>query len=323
MSCLISIIIPCFNSGRFLQKTIDMIENEDIGDCEIVLIDDGSDDDTLSIIEENSRRYGNIRYISRENRGVAASRNEGLLAAQGHYVYFLDSDDEITKGTLLHYKNRINKFFGFDLIAFGYKMIRNNGNEHLYVNHKLNGLVLKNQEFADLIFRSLLFMHICSVLFHRDFLIRNKFFFKEGIRIGEDFDFLQDVSLCSKRVYYDERICFIYKLRRGSATDGHHRYNSDFYKALLLCFRKADSAKGILEEQTINCFLATRYSAHLRLYLQSRYKSKELNGFFLQNRSCLYKKMHRSRPIIMLVIYFFRVLPIGFILKTLKSTSPQ
>ena len=319
MACLLSIIIPCFNSAAFLQSTLDMLEDEDTDECEIILINDGSSDETLNIIEQNIKKYKNIRYISHENKGVSISRNEGLLSANGQFVYFLDSDDEITKGTLRYYKALIHRNINFDLLAFGYKMISTNGTEKLYVNQDMNGCILPNTKCADLFFRGLLYMHVCSILLNRGFLISNQLFFEENIRIGEDYDFIRKVTLYAKKTLYDSRISFVYKLRNGSATDGQKGYGSDHFQSLLLSFKTAKIAEGLLEKRTLNYYLAARYSAHLKSYLNSSYKAENVNLFFLENRKYLYRSMNSGRRSVMLAIFVFRFTPIRTILKLSKQ----
>ena len=317
---LLSIIIPCYNSGVFLRKTIDMLDKEKTDHCEIIFIDDGSTDDTLDIIKRKSESSCNVRYITRENRGVSASRNEGMLAAEGKYVFFLDSDDEIAEGSVQYFQRIIEQYDDekYDILIFGYKKILTDGKEIEFVNHALNGCELKEEKCADLFFRGLLFMNISSVLFRREYLEKNSLFFEDGIKIGEDYDFLRRAALYSENALYNSKICFYYKLRRGSATDGNRRYDSESFKSLLLSIKTADLAQNRLDKKTINYYLAARYSAHLFSYLRAPFKSDQINSFFLLNRNCLFQSMNRGRRKVMLAIYFFRILPIRMIFKMYK-----
>ena len=86
----VSVIIPTFNRGWILREAIDSVLNQSVQDFELLVIDDGSTDDTPDILCE----YGDaIRRIRQENRGVSAARNRGIAAAKGTYIAFLDSDD--------------------------------------------------------------------------------------------------------------------------------------------------------------------------------------------------------------------------------------
>ena len=92
---LVSVIVPIYNSGKFLEQTIQSVLNQSFKDIELLLVDDGSTDCSLSICEKFAKDDNRITLISQSNSGVSVARNNGLRNAQGEYVYFLDSDDTI------------------------------------------------------------------------------------------------------------------------------------------------------------------------------------------------------------------------------------
>src|SRR6185369_14122248 len=86
----VSVIIPTYNSARFLTDAIDSVLAQTFKDFEVIVIDDGSTDETESLMH----KYGSaVRYIRHENRGVALTRNRGIDESRGRYVAFLDADD--------------------------------------------------------------------------------------------------------------------------------------------------------------------------------------------------------------------------------------
>ena len=97
----ISVIIPVYNVERYLRDCLDSVLRQNIADMEVICIDDCSPDGSGALLEEYAARDGRIRVLRHSvNEGVGRSRNEGLAAARGEYVYFLDSDDMITEGAL-------------------------------------------------------------------------------------------------------------------------------------------------------------------------------------------------------------------------------
>jgi glycosyltransferase involved in cell wall biosynthesis len=87
---LVSVIIPTYNRGWIIQEAIDSVLDQDFNDYELIVVDDGSQDDTLEILEN----YGNaIAIVHQPNRGVSAARNRGIRVAAGRLIAFLDSDD--------------------------------------------------------------------------------------------------------------------------------------------------------------------------------------------------------------------------------------
>jgi glycosyltransferase involved in cell wall biosynthesis len=86
----VSVIIPTYNSSRYLTQAVDSILGQSFKDYEVLVIDDGSTDDTQAVM----RRYGSpVRYIHKENGGVSTARNRGIAESRGRYVAFLDADD--------------------------------------------------------------------------------------------------------------------------------------------------------------------------------------------------------------------------------------
>ena len=88
MAPSVSVVIPCFNYGRFLPEVVASIRNQTYGDHEIIVVDDGSQDDTEAV----ARALG-VRYLRQPNQGPSAARNTGIAAARGRYIGFLDADD--------------------------------------------------------------------------------------------------------------------------------------------------------------------------------------------------------------------------------------
>lgn len=94
MQPLVSIITPMYNSEKFILKTIESVINQTYSNWELLLIDDGSTDNTIQIVEDFKQKYTNIKLLQNPtNLGAAQSRNKGILEAKGDYIAFLDADD--------------------------------------------------------------------------------------------------------------------------------------------------------------------------------------------------------------------------------------
>ena len=94
---LISVIVPCYNVEKYVEKCIDSIENQTYRNIEIIAIDDKSTDNTFNILKELENKYKNLQVYQNEiNSGLATTRNNGLTKIKGEYVGFIDSDDMIS-----------------------------------------------------------------------------------------------------------------------------------------------------------------------------------------------------------------------------------
>ena len=94
MSPTVSVIIPCFNSARFVAEAIESVLAQTFGSIEVLLIDDGSDDRLAEVVEKYTSV---VRMIRQENRGVSSARNLGLHHAKAEFVLFLDADDTLER----------------------------------------------------------------------------------------------------------------------------------------------------------------------------------------------------------------------------------
>ena len=107
---LISIIVPCFNSQHYLSQTIESCTTQTYSNIEIIIVDDGSSDDSLHIAKSWEAKYPNITVVSIENHGQCFARNQGLSIAKGEYIKFLDSDDLLFPFSIEQELNLINRF---------------------------------------------------------------------------------------------------------------------------------------------------------------------------------------------------------------------
>ncbi len=100
MSALVSVVIPVYNVEQYLNECVDSVLNQTYSDYEIILVDDGSTDNSGKLCDDYLSVDNRIKVIHRENGGLSAARNTGMDAATGDYIYFLDSDDYIESVTL-------------------------------------------------------------------------------------------------------------------------------------------------------------------------------------------------------------------------------
>ena len=90
----VSVIMATYNRSQYLDRSITSFINQTYKSCELIVVDDGSEDNTFQVVNEYVKSHNNIRYIKHSHRKVSLSKNTGIRAAAGKYIAFLDSDDE-------------------------------------------------------------------------------------------------------------------------------------------------------------------------------------------------------------------------------------
>lgn len=211
----ISFVIPVFNGKKYIEDCVTSIEKND-GNYEILLIDDGSTDDSSVVCEELKRKYKNIIVVHNENHGVSFSRNLGIKIAKGKYISFVDQDDYITFDFVTTCK--INDKYEPDAIYFKYKStsIRN---ERLQEKASDNVTIRSKNESVELISNLL---HVIDKkysgytlvfpwggIYKRGFLLTNNIEFNPEVLICEDVYFnisvlkkMNTVLLCDSMKYF-------------------------------------------------------------------------------------------------------------------------
>ena len=235
----LSIIVPIYNVAAYLRKCVDSLLMQDITDYEIILVDDGSTDDSGAIADEIVREaIGNgqwvidnetnsqspianrptLRVIHQENAGLSAARNTGIAAATGDYIMFVDSDDYLqpnTLGALLAQAERDN----LDVLRFRYQNVRESG--EVFVPHE--GMKTDYNNYSSEPTDGLTFLNNrmwvqCYVV---QFLVRREIVLQEQFTPGiyfEDTDWTPRMLLRAKRVASTDMVVYNYLWREGSIT---------------------------------------------------------------------------------------------------------
>lgn len=212
---LISVLIPVYNVEAYLDKCLNSIIRQDCSNYEIVLVDDGSTDNSSAICDMYANRYANISVIHKENGGLAAARNTALLHARGSLIAFIDSDDFVSTDYLSSMYENIIKY-GVAIAACGrfiYSDETGSKEERrpYYARRVLNSdeaLIALNS------FRSF-DMSMCSKLIRRELFEDVQF--PEG-KLCEDYYIAPILLLKACAVYYDDTPKYYYRHRSGSIS---------------------------------------------------------------------------------------------------------
>lgn len=212
----VSVIVPVYNSEKYLVECIESIINQSISfdEIQVILVNDGSSDDSLSICNSYSEKYENIVVIDQKNKGVSAARNNGIKAADGKYIMLLDSDDVISSNTindlLIFFENNYNKI---EIITYpicyltGKSVLLNERyrqydkgtgiydvNDYIYLNQSNINIMFKNNK-------------------------KNPLYFNEKMKLAEDQCFCTELIMRKEKIGYVSTARYIYRKHGGGASD--------------------------------------------------------------------------------------------------------
>lgn len=213
-----------YNVEHYVERCIISLENQDISkaDYEIICINDGSTDDSRGVIVRLQEKFSNIILIDQENRGVSNARNNGINAARGKYVIFIDSDDFISSNSLCSKIEEIEKY-DLDVAYTGYIILDEQMREcyryDLSLNDEkiLSGITFfNNYEKGNNQIREP--DRSVAIFFKCQYLIDNNLRFLEDVPYLEDGEFMARVICTAERVSFINDPFYIRTTRQGSAT---------------------------------------------------------------------------------------------------------
>ncbi len=212
---LFSVIIPVYNVERYLKDCLNSVLNQTFVDWEAICVDDGSTDRSAAILEEYANQDNRIKVVVQENAGTAAARNTGLKAAQGDYIFFLDSDDWIQSHTLQTLSSQLN---GEDILCFsGTRFFEAENAYHpadqLTEKRYASGMDYYNENA--LLSRDFAFVCVVLRVYKTSFLISNMLFFDDDVSY-EDNLWVPIVLHCAASVNVIPDVLYIYRVRKGS-----------------------------------------------------------------------------------------------------------
>lgn len=212
---LVSIIVPVYNVEKYLRRCIDSIINQTYRNIEIIIIDDGSTDNSGKICDEYAKRDNRIKIIHQQNKGVSSTRNNGIEHANGKYITFVDSDDFIERKMIETIYNKII-CENADIVICGVKSIDENNN---VINQSINTKENKfnNVNAIKVMLDEKLFYSVCWAKLYKKKLFNN-IKFNPKIRIAEDMDVLYRVLYKSNKIVQIPERLYNWTNRKDSVT---------------------------------------------------------------------------------------------------------
>lgn len=210
-----SIIIPVYNSSSYLEQCIQSVLSQTYKNLEIILINDGSTDDSLSICYRLAKGNARVKVFDQKNKGQGSARNLGLKHANGTYILFVDSDDALAKKTIELNYQILEKDPSIECLQF--PIFMKYGTEDSYIRKNIEKKYqLESNEFKKLILEdNVISWIVCDKIFKRDSIKSLKF--REDIKFEDNFFMMEYVQIV-KSFYSSDKGLYYYYFREDSTT---------------------------------------------------------------------------------------------------------
>ena len=279
-----SIVIPVYNVEQYLKNCVDSVLSQTFTDFELILVDDGSTDNSPLICDEYAKNDARVRVVHKVNGGQSSARNIGVSKAVGEYIVFLDSDDFICKNDFLE---KLNKADQTDVIIYRYSKY--------YSDDKISPL---NLSYSDLpkdkteFLRKLVnidgfFCSCWTKAIKRDVIAENSIAFDESLNC-EDIDWYYNVVLKAHTFSAIDEVFVMYRQRQGSVTKAMPKKSCE---GLIYTINKwKDNFDRLTDESLKNVMLSSLAKIYCNLlisYSKSTKMLKEYKSQILSNKGLL------------------------------------
>lgn len=283
---MLSIVVPVYNVERYLEKCITSILNQTYKDFEIILVNDGSTDNSKSICEDFAKKDSRIRVINKVNGGLMSAWTEGTKVALGEYVGYIDSDDYISEDYFSKLMQPIHDH-GCDISVCGFTRVSDLHGETqvLAADETLQGLycddaleMLKQNFYTKLNIQN----SRCIKVFRKKMVLDNLCLLDSTITLGEDKTITVPCVLDAKSVYIDNsNFGYYYRIDENSMSHSFNVKLIDNYERLYKNITSTFLAKGYLNDQ-IKQNLANEFISVATIILFSDNTSKEKRVYLKQ-----------------------------------------
>lgn len=280
----VSIIIPVFNTSKYLRQCLDSVISQTLHEIEIICIDDGSTDGSLEILKEYAKNDSKVKVLIQNHKRQGAARNYGMSVAKGEYIGFVDSDDwcEIDMFEKLYQKAKDTES---DITMCAVTTFNDNNSNEFSKSNTYANLDIFSEEFFNRVFapkETLKFlMDICvypaNKIIKRDFILSNNLRFNEKMYY-EDGPFFYDIWLAAKRITLIKDFGYFYRMYSDTSTCFSNDYNK------LHNFKALKEKKYILKKHKVFDSLKKEFNANKRksiLYWLYRIKDRKAKFLYL------------------------------------------
>lgn len=297
MGVKLSVIIPVYNCEKYIRQCVEALINQTLYQCEFIFINDGSYDNSLSILLEYKELDSRIRVITQKNQGVSVARNRGLREAIGDYIGFVDGDDYIENDYFerLYNTSKKNKS---DIVFANWKSMQDGHGNILRLPFEKNINLDKNymkENIYQFFIENDSLNSVCNKIYKRSLIINNKIMFPKWVALGEDAAFNIKAFTHANNCYYLDYAGYHYREVEGSAT--RDIIGKDYFKRALSVYEEDydEFKQWGLDSEKIKRLKGKKFINNVMAYTYVYFKPSEKND--LKDRFRYVKRMINTEQV--------------------------
>ncbi|AGX45166.1 glycosyltransferase family 2 protein [Clostridium saccharobutylicum] len=321
----LSIVVPVYNVETYLKRCLESILACKLTDYEVILVNDGSTDNSFNICLDFEKRYSEIKVINQKNGGLSNARNSGLKEAKGTYIAFIDSDDYIISENFSRVIEKLKNIRkkSIDIVVSDFFRVSQEEKIIDRIN-QIEGsedLICDNSYMMKFLLPHGCFWNAWRFIFNRSFLQENKFQFKEGF-LCEDIDFAVKTLLKSKNIVFYHNPYYCYKLGRENSIMNKVsiKFMYDYLTITKECMDLLHKNNEINFSYRMKTKLVVEYILNLAtIYEVDKEHRKEAKDLFKQTQYILKMTEDKKCRQFNSVISLLGISPVAFVLFLLKK----
>lgn len=287
-SIKVSIIVPVYNTEKYLRECLNSLINQTLQDIEIICIDDGSTDNSLNILNEYAQKDKRIKVLTQNNQKQGAARNRGLAIAKGEYIQFVDSDDYIVLNACEDLYKKCTEY-NLEMLIFGgvnfnnktKKLIPSPAYQFSYVPQNYKNKLLNFKDCSNFVVN--MPTGACFTIYKKQYIDNLNIVFAESIYFEDNVFFVKAITNVNRLFLYDQ-VYYYRRIHDLSTTQNWNVHFTDYIKAVrtVLSYLKEAKVEDNIYQAYMKLYIRVCISIYQKLSIEERHRCNKKMECLLQ-----------------------------------------
>lgn len=283
---MITIILPIYNVEKYLEESLESILNQSYKDYELIVVDDGSTDKSLKILNKYKNKFNKIRIFTQDNRGVSEARNLALGHAKGDYILLVDSDDFLRKDMIEKMVLKAKESQS-DIVISNYCLYYKENKVYKALSDMPKVITYSSFQVIDMMLKYKLQGQLWNKLFKYSLLKENNFTFEEGRYIQDIFPVFKVINKAKKITYIDDELYFYRQREDSTVHKGNKKLTEDYYHAMTSIIKCIEKNNIDVNKNSLKIF-----KSYVLSYFIYHYTNEDLRNNYRKFKKSKYRDIN-------------------------------